>query len=49
MRVCEFDTAETYCESNAAAEYLLSSACGDTDGSAHGDVRRLAFAKVPIR
>lgn len=28
VRVCEFDAAETYCENDPAAEYLLSSANG---------------------
>lgn len=47
MRVCEFDAAETYCEGDAAAEYLLSSACGMSNGPAHGDLRIQVFARVP--
>jgi hypothetical protein len=47
MRVCEFDAAETYCESDAAAEYLLSSARDKRIGLTYGDLRIQVFAKVP--
>ena len=35
MRVCEFDAAETYCESDAEAEYLLSLASDKRIGLVH--------------
>lgn len=49
MRVCEFDAAETYCESDATAENLLSLACCVNTVSAHGDLQIPASAIVPIR
>jgi hypothetical protein len=47
MRVREFDAAETYRESDAAAEYLLSSASDKKIGLKCGDLRIQVFARVP--
>jgi hypothetical protein len=49
VRVCKFEAAETYCEGDAAAEYLLSLACYVRNRSAHIDLRTPASARVPIR